>query len=257
MRKRISRLGWAIAAAAVALVALPACAGTELTAVTHVDTAGKKMPKLGDVQVQLRVDGTRARAEYRQSALGSIPVGSVLVTEDGARTAKLYNIEDKTCAAAPSPLAASSASAAPMQVEDIRIDQTLDQPGGKIAGLKTRHRRFEMSYTTSAAPGAKPVRTHVTLEVWSAASLADPAYALWLAPAQRTGNAELDRRLGEAMAGARGAALKRIQRTSLQSENGPERSATSTLEVTRLVQRKFAATDLDPPFACRIGPSRE
>lgn len=242
--------------------ATPVRAGAEFTAVTRNETSGSRLPAIGNATVRGRVDGDRGQLEYLESGLGSLPKGSIVVTTDGAHSTTLYNVEDHSCGDLPTPGAAATGARAQaptqMRYDNLSIEKTLDEPGPKIHGAATRHVRYAIAYEAHAAGDAgKGFHGSIASELWVAPALTDRAFALWLGSAPRTGNPDADRRIADGMASTKGAALKRIQRTTLQLDGGKEQTSTTTLEVTRLSTRRPSAKALAAPFTCRIVPAKE
>jgi len=228
----------------------PPTHGAEFTAVTRNQTTGTRFPAIGDATVQGVVDGERGRLEYLKSGLGSLPQGTVLITDDGAKTRKLYNARDHSCGDA---LAPTAQAAAPVY-QHLKVDKILDEPGPKMHGVPTRHLRYSIAYDLTSGSGAS-AQSHpgtIATEVWVAPSLTDPAFALWLTSSPHTGNADADRQLADTMKDFPGAALKRIQQTTLNLGEGKQQNATSTMEVTHLVRHRPDAKALAPPFECRM-----
>ena len=250
----LSRLAIGLLAAATAVAAH---AGVEFTANLRSETAGTRLPALGEIVVKGRVDGDKGRLEYLRSALQ--PKGSIVVTTDGARTAKLYKPKSHDCGDMPLPGSAANGMRAQAvglnRYDDIKVEKTLDEAGAKLHGIATRHLRYAISYVQHPPGAARAVRGSIEFEAWLAPTLTDPALDLWLGSAVRTGNEQADHEIATGMADAKGAALKRIQRSTLQVEGAKAQQSTSTLEVTQLAKRKLSAKSLAAPFVCRVGAS--
>jgi len=243
-------------------VTAPVFAGAEFSAVTKNTSTATRLPTFGDATVDGVIDNDHGRLEYRESGAGSLPKGSIVVTTDGARTAKLYNVEEHTCGEVPvlssAPTGMRAQAAALTHYENVEIKKTLDAKGPKLHGSITRHLRYTTTYDVHpGGPSAKVLHGSIESEVWVAPALTDPAFSLWLNAAPHTGNPDADRKIAAAMGDAKGAALKRVQRTSLRVEGGKEQVSTTTMEVTRLSTQRPAPKSLEPPFVCRVGPSKE
>jgi hypothetical protein len=247
--------------ATLSLVAsVPAFAGADFSAVTRNENSGTRLPAFGNATVDGHVDNERGRLEYRESGAGSLPTGSIVVTTDGGRTAKLYNTKDQICGDMPMPSSAPTGmrAQAGSRYENVEVKKLLDEKGPKLHGSATRHLRYSVSYEVrSLDPAAKILHGTIESDIWVAPALTDPAFSLWLNAAPHTGNPDADRKIADAMSDAKGAALKRIQRTSLRVEGGSEQASTSTMEVTQLSKHAPSPKALEPPFACRIGPSKD
>jgi hypothetical protein len=254
----------AIAALALFITVAEASAAAEFTAVSRSEGSGGQSLARANTTVRGRVDGDKGRLDYIEGGLGSLPKGSIVVTTDGGRSAKLYRTtnDKESCGDLPLPgmpaTGMRAQAVALTRFENIRVDKTLDENGGKLHQTATRHLRYAVAYDSrSADPAAKPVHTTLDLDVWVAPSLSDAAYVLALASAPHTGNPDADHQIAAAMPEAVGAALKRVQRTTLGAVGGETRKLTTTMEVTKLSLRKPSAKSLAPPFDCRIGPSPE
>jgi len=256
MTLTLSKNRWpALLGSLAAAFASTADAGVEFTASLRSETSGTRLPALGTSVVKGRVDGDKGRLEYQRSAL--LPKGSVVVTTDGAHTAKLYKPKDKDCGDMPLPGATPGGmraqAAALNRYEDIKVAKQVDEAGPKLHGIATRHLRYAISWVQHPPGASRAVRGTIDFELWQAPSLADAAFDLWLGSALHTGNEQADREIAAAMAAERGAALKRIQRTTLQVEGATPQQSTNTLEVTQLAKRPLSAKALAPPYVCRIG----
>ena len=259
---RTSRRAQLLLAALACAAAGPAFAGAQFTAVLNNTSSGARLPVFGNATVDGHVDNQRGRLDYRESGTGSLPKGSIVVTTDGGRTAKLYDVEEQTCGDLPVlsavPTGMRAQAAALTRYENVQVSKTLDEKGPKLHGSATRHLRYTTTYDVHpGGPSAKVLHGSIESEVWVAPALTDPAFSLWLNAAPHTGNPDADGRIAAAMAEAKGAALKRIQRTSLRIEGASEQQSTSTMEVTRLSTQRPSAKSLEPPFVCRVGPSKE
>jgi hypothetical protein len=249
-------------AALACAVATPVFAGAAFSAETKNTNSETRLPVFGNATVDGVVDKEHGRLEYRESGAGSLPKGSIVVTTDGARTAKLYNVEEHTCGEVPvlssAPTGMRAQAAALTRYENVEIKKTLDAKGPKLHGSATRHLRYTTTYDVHpGGPAAKVLHGSIESEVWVAPALSDPAFSLWLNAAPHTGNPDADRKIAGAMGDAKGAALKRVQRTSLRAEGGKEQVSTTTMEVTKLSTQQPSSKSLEPPFVCRVGPSKE
>src|SRR6478752_9698869 len=99
-------------AALACAVTAPVFAGAQFSAVTKNTNTGTRLPAFGDATVDGAVDNEHGRLEYLESGAGSLPKGSIVVTTDGGRTAKLYNTKDETCGDMPLPTSASTVTRA-------------------------------------------------------------------------------------------------------------------------------------------------
>ncbi len=241
---------------------VPVFAGAEFSATTRNENAGARASTFGSATVDASVDGDRGRLDYRESGIGSLPKGSIVVTTDGARTAKLYNVEEHTCgdvpvlSSAPTGMRAQAAGLTPY--DNVAVKKTLDEKGPKLHGSTTHHLRYTTTYDVHpSGPVTKVLHGSIESELWVAPALTDPAFSLWLTAAPHTGNPDADRKIADAMRDAKGAALKRIQRTSLRVEGGKEQASMTTMEVTRLSMQRPSAKSLEPPFVCRVGQAKD
>ena len=104
-------------------------AGAEFSAVTKNTNTATRLPAFGDATVDGVIDNDHGRLEYRESGAGSLPKGSIVVTTDGARTAKLYNVEEHTCGEVPvlssAPTGMRAQAAALTRYENVEIKKTL------------------------------------------------------------------------------------------------------------------------------------
>jgi hypothetical protein len=230
------------------------------TATTKVARPAPRLASLWDSTVRGSIDGNRGRIEFLESGNPATPRGSVILTLDGGRTARLFDPGARACrswvSSGPASWSNPAVPGESTRYENLEVRKTLEEAGPTIAGRATRHYRFTIAYDTSA--GGRRSHTERVEDIWADAGLSDPAFAVWLtAAAPQTGNAEFDRRLSKTMAQVRGTPLKRVTVARVKFEGRPEQTTTTTLEVTELAQKVLAPSTFLDPFACKIPKPEE
>jgi hypothetical protein len=121
--------------------------------------------------------------------------------------------------------------------ESPKIEKLVDEDGGTVAGLPTRHYRYRTSYTVSMnMPGTHKISTVVEEDIWATEQLADPALKVWLKQEPpTTGDAQVDQMIRAEMAKAEGFPLKRITVTRTVDALG-EHTNRSEMDVLELKQ---------------------
>jgi hypothetical protein len=206
------------AATAFALLAVPAAAAIHYQATTTTDN-----PQGGQLKMVVEgwVDGEKARIEFRESANPMAPAGAYLVTQDGGRTLLLVNPEEKTYAAWDLTAMMRLAGAVmegmgpllKIEFSEPQVEKLLDEDGGPVAGVPTRHQRFRSSYSTQIKVlGMRQAsQTENLQDVWVTRDLTDVALGVWLRhEPPRTGNADLDRLIGSEMGKIEGFPLRTV-----------------------------------------------
>ena len=188
-----------------AVIAVPhALAGVEFVAQTRSDGGG-------DVTVHAYVSGARAKVVFVDIHAMMAGMGGMV---QGMRGTMKINFESP------------------------KIEKLLDEDGGTVAGLPTRHYRYRTSYTVKVnMPGARPISTVVEEDIWATQQLADPALKVWLKQEPpTTGDSQVDEMIRAEMAKAEGFPLKRVTVTRTVDALGEHtnRSEMDVLELKRV-----------------------
>ena len=213
-------------------------------------TASGRLAQLGGAVVHGIADGDRGRIDVLEGQPPLAPRGAVILTADGGKTARLYDVGTTTCRFWTPAVPASVVAPA---IEDLRVERTIDEAGPAIAGQATRHYRFVTTYATVA--GSERLTTRRVEEVWATLSPGDPALRLWLAAAASTGDADLDARIAAGMKSVAGVVLRRTTEISVTAAKGATRTVSSHLEVTRYeaeASSSLPASTFDAPFDCKV-----
>lgn len=246
MKQRNRSLAVAVAAsAAILLAAAPCAAGIHYQATTRTEGATERQS--ANVQVEGWVAGEKAKVEFKES--GGNPItqkGSYILTKDGAKTLYLVNPEEKTYAEMDLSGLLGAAGAVmngmgpllKIQFSEPKVEKLLDEEGGALLGIPTRHYKFRTSYSTTVKVLGMGSSSDVVTEqeVWSTAKLSDLGLGVWLrAEPPRTGNAEFDKLINAEAFKIQGFPLKMITvTTSTDKKKGKSTTTRSTMEVTQL-----------------------
>lgn len=234
---RICRL-----ACALLLLASSAFAGVRFEAVTRGDSG------LIDARVRALVSGSNIRVEYLESSSGAAGVGEYMLSQDGGKT--IYWVEPSTrtyskydteaMMTAMGSMVQGVRGAMRVRFEAPKIEKLLEEDGGMVAGVPTRHYRYRTTYVATAESLGMVKSTTNTVEedIWTSSALTDPALGAWLnkEPA-KTGDVQFDTIIAAEMGKVRGFPLKRITMTrSIDPADKKEHVTRAEMEVLELIQ---------------------
>jgi Domain of unknown function (DUF4412) len=226
-----------------AFAASPAVAGIHYKAVTHTDGA---QGRANDMQVEGWAAGDKARVEFRESTNPMAKQGAYLITKDGGRTIYLVNPEDKSYAEWDLQAMLGLAGAVmngmgPLLKLDFsspKTEKLLDEDGGTLLGLPTRHVRYRISYTLTVKVLGMGNTSDVVSDqdLWLTQRLQDLALGVWLrADPPRTGNEQLDKLIAAGREKVQGFPLKTVTvSTSTDKKKGKQTVTRTSMEVTQL-----------------------
>jgi hypothetical protein len=234
----------ALLAAAFVLAAAPGFAGIHYRSVTHSE--GGPQGRSSDMQVEGWAAGDKARVEFRESASPMMKKGMYLITKDGGRTMIMVNPEDKTYfewdMKAMLGMAGSVMNGiGPLLKMDFsppKVEKLLDEDGGTLLGMPTRHVRYRTSYTLTMKVLGMGNSSDVVSEqdIWTTQRLTDAALGAWLrADPPHTGNEQLDKLIAAGREKVQGIPLKMVTvSTSTDKKRGKQTVTKMTMEVTEL-----------------------
>lgn len=227
----------------VAGIAPPASAGIYYKAVTTIDNPQGKDQQM---VVEGRVEGEKARVEFQDSDNPMMGKGSWLLTTDGGKTIYLVNPKDKTYAKWDMDAMMQFAGAVMegmgglvnMEFSDPQVEKLLEEDGGVVVGLPTRHYRYRTTYSMQMKVfGMKQANSVESLQdIWSTRQLDAAALGIWLRKEPpSSGNEKLDRLMRAEVGKIEGFPLKTVTVTTTRNEKkGKESVSRSTTEVTQL-----------------------
>ncbi|MGB9106958.1 MAG: DUF4412 domain-containing protein [Terriglobales bacterium] len=232
MRKALIICSFVILSAAYCL------AGVEFVAQTRSDGGG-------DVTVHAYVSGARAKVVFVESQASDYAIGDYMLSPDEGKTLYLISPATKTYTKydVPAMMAGMGGMVQGMRgmmkvnFESPQIEKLLEEDGGLLAGLPTRHFRYRTSYTVSMhITGAKKVSTVLEEDIWTTDKLVDPALKVWLKQEPpTTGDEQVDKMIRAEMAKVEGFPLKRVTVTRTGDANG-EHSSRSEMNVLEVKQ---------------------
>lgn len=227
----------------LALTALPAFAGIHYKAVTKTEDAQNKA---GDMVVEGWVSGDKARVEFKESGNPMAREGAFLITRDAGKTIYLVDPKEKTYAewdlqAMLGMVGAVTQGMGPllkMEFSDPKVEKLLDEDGGTLVGLPTRHTRHRTSYDMKIKVLGMGNEASVVTEqdIWATDRLQDVALGVWLrSDPPRTGNPQFDKLIAAEVDKAKGFPLKTVTvSTTTQKKGGKATTTRSTMQVTEL-----------------------
>jgi hypothetical protein len=239
----------------LSLMSLPALAGIHYKAVTKTDDP--KNPT--NIQVEGWVSGDQAKVEFEESANPIAKSGAYLITKDGGKTVYLVDPEEKTYAqwdlqAMLGMVGSVMQGMGPllkMEFSEPKVEKLLDEDGGTVAGLPTRHTRYRTSYTMKIKVLGMGNEANVVTEqdIWATDKLQDIALGVWLrSDPPRTGNDQFDKLIAAEVDKAKGFPLKTVTVSTTTQKKGNPTTTRSTMEVTELnTNANVAAASFEIP----------
>lgn len=231
-----------LGAALFLAVAVPCFAGIHYKSVTKTEGAGQA----GEIQAEGWVSGDNAKVMFTESAGNPVlREGMYLITKDGGRTLFLVNPEEKTFAewslqgmlGAVGTIMTGMGPLLKIQFSEPKVEKLLEEDGGTVAGLSTRHSKVRTSYSMTVKVLGMGNTTDVVSEqdIWATTRLADAGLGVWLrAEPPRTGHAELDKLIAAEAGKIQGFPLKMVTVSTSTSKKGKAQTTRSTMEVTQL-----------------------
>ena len=232
------------------LVALPSFAGITFTAKTISNDGG-------DVAVRALVSGSRAKVTFLQRGSKVSQAGDYLLSLDRGTTLFMVSPGTRTYTRYDTP---SMMSGMGQMVQGMRgmmkvtfespkVEKLLEEDGGLIAGLPTRHYRYRTSYIVSMhVTGDRKASSEIEEDIWTTTQLSDPALTIWLkkAPAA-TGDAQLDAMIKAEMDKVQGFPLRRITVTHMHDATGANHESRVEMVVTSVKNTPIAASEFVIP----------
>jgi hypothetical protein len=242
----------------VLLVAAYCLAGVEFVAQTRSDGGG-------DVTVHAYVSGVRAKVVFIESQADDYAIGDYMLSPDEGKTLYLISPTTKTYTkydvqammAGMGGMVQGMRGMMKVNFESPKVEKLVEENGGRIAGLPTRHYRYRTSYTVSMhLTGTKKVSNVIEEDIWATDQLVDPALKVWLKqPPPTTGDEQVDKMIRAEMAKVEGFPLKRVTVTRTSDANG-EHSTRSEMNVLEVKQVRVPLAQFAMPRGYREVPPK-
>lgn len=225
------------------LAGMPAFAGIHYKSVTKTEDG---QTKGSSMQVEGWVSGDKARVEFKESANPAAKQGAWLLTKDGGKTVYLVDPEEKTYAewnlqAMLGLVGSVMQGMGPLlkiEFSDPKVEKLLEEDGGTVAGLPTRHYRYRTSYLMKMRVLGMANEANVVTEqdIWATDRLQDVGLGVWLrSDPPRTGNEQFDKLIAAEAGKTQGFPLKTVTVSTTTQKKGNKQTVTrSTMEVTQL-----------------------
>jgi hypothetical protein len=218
-----------------------ATAGLYVEQTTRSSGEGQGM----EMRVRAWADGGKVRVEFLDSNSSFMPVGSYLLTLDGAKTVYLIRPEDKTYSVWNMDevfglLGSMSEASGGMVKIDFKdpFSETLgNEPGGTLLGYHTVHRTWRSGYTMDMkiAFMNQSSRMETVTNAWMTDEIRDPSLQIWFgARPPTTGDPELDEIITGGIENIEGLVLRLEQQTTTTNKKGKQSSSSTVMEVTLL-----------------------
>ncbi|HET9226705.1 MAG TPA: DUF4412 domain-containing protein [Thermoanaerobaculia bacterium] len=240
----------------LALAALPAFAGIHYKAVTTNEDGQRAA---GNMEVEGWVSGDKARVEFKESGNPMAKAGAYLITKDGGKTIYLVDPGEKTYAewdiqAMLGLVGAVTQGMGPllkMEFSDPKVEKLLDEDGGTVAGLPTRHTKYRTSYNMKVKVLGMGNEANVVTEqeIWATDRLQDVGLGVWLrSDPPRTGNPQFDKLIDAEVERATGFPLKTVTVSTTTQKKGKTTTTRSVMQVTQLdTKADIAAASFEIP----------
>jgi len=237
----------------VMALAVSTCfAGITYTAVTK-DEDGKKKEA---VTVRGWVSGQGGKVQFENNDNPLMPAGSYIVTNDGGKkiylvvpSKKQYGEFDvQRLVTTAGQMMNALGGLMKIQYEAPKVEKLLEEDGGIIAGLPTKHYKYRTTYTVVIKfMGTRRTTTTIEEDVWVAPKLVEAALGMYFRSGPpATGNAELDQLVKAEFSKVQGFPLKKITVTT--SGSGKKTDTTRTvMEVTELQMVPVPASTFEIP----------
>ncbi|HEY0513114.1 MAG TPA: hypothetical protein VGH73_14490 [Thermoanaerobaculia bacterium] len=240
------KLTLSLISAAFLLAAIPCSAGIHYKSVSKTESEGTRAQG-SDVQAEGWVAADKAKVAFLESNGNPMAQkGTYILTKDGGKTLYLVNPNDKTYAewslqGMLGMVGAVMNGMGPLlkvQFSDLKSDKVLNEDGGMVLGLPTRHYRFHTTYTMTIRVLGMGNTANVVSDqdVWATTRLTDVGLGVWLrAEPPRTGNADFDKLIAAQAGRYEGFPLKVVTTSvSTQQKGNKTTRSTSTVQVTEL-----------------------
>jgi len=221
----------------------PCLAGITYTAIVRDDTPVGTKAVAQNGTIHGWASGQRGKVEFIGGGNPMMASGSYLITNNGGKTLYLVDPSKKTYTVidtqamldASGGMMQSMRANLKMEIESPRIEKLLEENGGLVAGLPTRHFKYRTTYTMIVHfMGAHRSVTTIEEDIWATTRVLDPAIGLWLKKQPpSTGDEQLDSLIASEMSKVAGFPLKRVSVTTTEND-GTKQTFRNEMEVTQL-----------------------
>ncbi|HEX7183461.1 MAG TPA: DUF4412 domain-containing protein [Thermoanaerobaculia bacterium] len=249
----------------VALTLLAAAASPAFAGIHYKSTTRTEAPSAQPMVMQVEgwVSGPKAKIEFDEaSGNPMVRKGAYLVTKNGGQTLYLVDPKEKTYAEWDLQAMLGFAGSVmngmgpllKVEFANLKTEKLLDEDGGAILGLPTKHYRFRTSYTMKMRVMGMANESDVVTDqdVWVTQKLQDAGLGAWLRSSPpRTGNEQFDKLINAEWSNIQGYPLKMVSvSTSTPKKKGQPTTTRTTMEVTQL---DASATVADSAFEIPAG----
>ncbi len=218
-------------------------AGVVYTATTRSQTG----EAIAVTKVRGYIQGTNARLEFLEGSTTS--AGTYILTRDGGKSFIQVIPERETFTKWEAPSASiaeqEEARKAKAAVSEPKVEKLLDEDGGTILGMKTRHVRYRTSYTFTITLRRSYTTSIVSEDdLWITQDIQDPGLKQWLAG---EANEQSDSLLRSELAKINGVPLKRKTVLTSIEEDGESETTNTEMQVSELRQREIPESSFTVP----------
>lgn len=201
------------------------------------------------------LQGSNARLEFLQQS--SIAPGTYVLTRDGGKTFIQIDPEHKSYTNWQGPQTdvalTAEAKAVKTSVTDPKVEKLLDEDGGLILGMSTRHVRYRTTYSFTI----KLLHSHTTHmvgedDIWITQQIKDPALKQWLTA--ETGE-QADALTRSELAKINGVPLKRVTKLTSIEEDGESEDTNTEMNVTEIAERNLPESTFAIPAGFKKRPT--
>lgn len=203
---------------------------------------GERKNEQSDMTVLGKIDGEKARVEFRESGNPWMKEGRYLLTTNGGKTLYLVDPAEKTYGEFDLDEvmqllgAFGDSGLLEFRIDNASIESLESGPGKEVAGVSTRHARFRTSYDMQIkVMGLKRSQNVQTIQdVWYSDELDDAALGVWLRKEPPSTGTELDELIDLEVGKISGFPLETIATMVTTGKKGKQSTTTSRTLVTRL-----------------------
>ncbi len=237
----------------------PSFAGVHYKSTSTTENAGQK-PMV--MNVEAWAAGDQARVEFTQSDNPFLKSGVYLLSKDAGESLILVDPKEKKFGSfsldailgSAGALLGGSSPLLKMEISSPKVEKLLEEDGGEVAGIPTKHFRYRTSYRMNLKVFgiSRPADVVSVEDLWVADSLTEKALGVWLRSRQvKTGNADLDGLIAAEAGKYQGFPLKTVIVTTSTSAKGKPTTSTTRMEVTTVEKFTTSPVSFDVPAGYR------
>lgn len=235
----------------VLLLATAAQAGVVYTATTRSQTG----EAIAVTRVRGYIQDANARLEFLEGS--SQYSGTYILSRDGGKTFVQVDPERRVYARWDSPETSSppkdEAQDVKTSISEPKFEKLLDEDGGLILGMKTRHVRFRTSYTFTVSLRESYTTSIISEDdLWITNDIHDPGLSYWLSGSSDQSGEQAAALVRGEISKINGIPLKRNTVLTSIEEDGESETTRTEMQVTEIARRALPASTFVIPAAYKV-----